>query len=73
MASGFKAYPFDEIEKICEDLARQFNDSIFFAGKLIFARETWYQRLLHNESAFAIQKRLHWSGFTMVILPARVE
>jgi hypothetical protein len=39
---------------------------------LIFQKEKWYHRLLHNETAFAIQKRLHWSGMTMVILPVRV-
>jgi len=26
----------------------------------------------HNETAYAIQKRLQWAGQTMVILPARV-
>lgn len=44
----------------------------FFAGKVIFERERWYQRLLHDETALAIQKRLQWAGETMVILPARV-
>jgi hypothetical protein len=45
----------------------------FFGGKVIFARERWYQRLLHNETATAIQKRLYWQGATMVILPAKVS
>jgi hypothetical protein len=44
----------------------------FFGGKVIFAREQWYQRILHNETATAIQKRLYWLGATMVVLPARV-
>ena len=45
----------------------------FFGGKVVFARERWYQRLLHNETAMAIQKRLYWLGATMVILPAKVS
>jgi hypothetical protein len=44
----------------------------FFGGKVVFERERWYQRLLHNETALAIQKRLTWAGATMVVLPARV-
>jgi len=71
MAIGTDAV--DEAERLCREVSKEFSRTIFFAGKLIFKRETWYQRLLHNETAFAIQKRLHWSGITMVVLPARVE
>jgi hypothetical protein len=38
----------------------------------VFRQERWFQKLLHNETAFAIQKRLQFAGQTMVILPARV-
>ncbi len=62
-----------EAQKLCLELAREFPRITFFAGKVIFQRERWYQRLLHNETAYAIQKRLQWAGHTMVILPARVR
>ncbi|MBI5868342.1 MAG: APC family permease [candidate division Zixibacteria bacterium] len=62
----------DEIEELCRTITKDFPKVTFFAGQLIFKKETWYHRLLHNETAFAIQKRLHWSGMTMVILPVRV-
>jgi amino acid transporter len=62
----------DEGEKICLEVATEFPKATFFAGKIIFQRERWYQRLLHNETAFAIEKRLQLAGKTMVILPARV-
>jgi len=29
--------------------------------------------MLHNETAFAIQRRLQWDGITTVILPIRVR
>jgi hypothetical protein len=61
-----------EAEKLCLQIAGEFPRATFFAGKVVFERERWYQRLLHNETAFAIQKRLQWAGRTMVILPARV-
>lgn len=61
-----------EAERLCLALREEFRNVTFFAGKVIFERERWYQRLLHNETALAIQKRLQWAGETMVILPARV-
>jgi len=63
----------DEAAKLCMEVTKEFPQTTFFAGKVIFQRERWYQRLLHNETAFAIQKRLQWMGRTMVIIPARIE
>jgi amino acid transporter len=63
----------EEAEKLCLSVYREFARTTFFAGKVIFGRERWYQRLLHNETALAVQRRLQWAGITMVILPARVE
>jgi hypothetical protein len=62
----------DGAEKLCLDVLREFPRATFFAGKVVFERERWYQRLLHNETAFAIQRRLQWVGQTMVVLPAKV-
>jgi amino acid transporter len=63
----------DEAERLCLQVAQEFPQVTFFAGKIIFSRERWYQRLLHNETALAIEKRLQWAGHTMTILPARVR
>ena len=40
-------------------------------GGITFRLEKFYHKLLHNETAFAIQRRLHWNGITSVILPIR--
>jgi amino acid transporter len=61
-----------EAERLCLELARDFPRTTFFAGKVIFQRETWWRRVLHNETALAVQKRLQWAGKTMVTLPIRV-
>ncbi len=63
----------EEGEKLCLEVAKEFPRVTFFAGKVIFQRESWYQHLLHNETAAAIQKRLQWAGKPVVILPARVR
>ena len=63
----------DAGEKLCLDVAKEFPRVTFFAGKVIFQREAWYQHILHNETAAAIQKRLQWAGKPVVIIPARVH
>jgi hypothetical protein len=62
-----------EGEKLCLEVAREFPQTTFFAGKILFQKERWYQNLLHNETAMAIQKRLQWAGKTVVVVPARVS
>jgi amino acid transporter len=61
-----------ECEKLATEIAKEYERSIFFAGKLIFERERWWDRLLHNETAYQIQRRLQFAGLAMVILPVRV-
>lgn len=65
--------PVAEAEKLCLEIADEFQQPTFFAGKLVFERPRWYQRLLHNETAFAIERRLQQAGKTVVIVPAKVD
>ncbi len=62
-----------ELEHLCLQVAQEFPQITFVAGQLVFQKERWFQHLLHNETAFALQKRLQLPGHTMVILPARVR
>ncbi len=57
---------------LCKEVSREFPQSTVFSGQLSFRLEKLYHRLLHNEVAFAIQRRLQWSGITNVILPIRL-
>ncbi|MDB4968412.1 MAG: amino acid transporter-like protein [Myxococcales bacterium] len=63
----------DEASKLCLDVAKEFANVMFFSGKLIFEERKWYHRILHNETAYAIQHRLQFAGYPMVILPVRVR
>jgi amino acid transporter len=63
----------DAASELCRALAFDFPNSTVFSGNLIFSRDRLIYRLLHNESAFAIQKRLQWEGITNVVLPIRVR
>ncbi|MFZ1982318.1 MAG: APC family permease [Smithella sp.] len=57
---------------MCQSLAKEFPKSMVFTGKLIFRQESFFQKLLHNETANAIQRRLQWDGIETVIMPIRV-
>jgi hypothetical protein len=61
-----------EAEKLCVELVKEFPEAVFFAGKVIFGRERWYQHLLHNDTALLLQKRLQLRGSAMVIIPAKL-
>ena len=58
---------------ICTEVAEEYPRSTVFTGQLTFRLEKFYHRMLHNETAFAIQRRLQWGGLTTVILPIRVN
>lgn len=63
----------DELEQLCLTVAKRYPKTTVFAGQLIFQRDSWYQHLLHNQTAYALQRRLQWGGLPMVILPTRVR
>ena len=58
---------------LCKQVAEEFPRSTVFTGQITFRLEKYYHRLLHNETAFAIQRRLQWDGLTTVIMPIRVR
>jgi len=64
--------PVYEATRLCIELSREYSRVMFFAGKLIWKRETWMQRILHNETAYQVERRLHWKGLAMSVLPVRV-
>ena len=70
MAEGLDAVY--EASRLCIKIADEFSRVVFFAGKLIWKRETWIQRILHNETAYQVERRLHWKGLAMAVLPVRV-
>ncbi len=58
---------------LCKNIAKEFPNSTFFTGQIVFRHENPFQKILHNETAFAIQRRLQYSGITTVIMPVRAE
>lgn len=59
-------------ERICEEVLAEFPRAVFFMGKLIFQDERFYQRILHNETGYQLQRRLQFRGINAMVLPVRV-
>jgi hypothetical protein len=64
--------PVDELEQLCLSIRKEFPNCFFVAGTILFKQERWFDRLLHNQTALALQRRLHWAGIPTLILPIRV-
>lgn len=63
----------DSATELCQNVSKEFAKSTVFSGRLAFRFEKFYHRLLHNDTAFAVQRRLQWSSITNVILPIRIQ
>ena len=62
-----------EAEKMANEVVQKYPRALFVAGQLIFAEDTFVTRMLHNETAFMVQRRLQHSGLPMVVLPVRLN
>lgn len=75
-AESYSVFGTDIIGKLtnlAETVSEKYPNCIFFASKLIFERDNWITRLLHNETAMNLQRRLHLLGKQFVILPMRLN
>jgi amino acid transporter len=61
-----------EAEKLGKELIERFPQGLFVAGQLLFDEDSTFNRILHNETAFLIQRRLQHAGIPMVVLPVRL-
>jgi amino acid transporter len=63
----------DQAIKIAPEILKKYPNSIFFSGQLVFPRETFLTRFLHNYSSFAIQRGYYDLGIPIIILPIRIS
>jgi len=69
---GFGTDPVDELTRMCQAVSKEYPNAIFFTSKLVFEHDNWLTRILHNQAALALQRRLHFDGLQVVILPMKV-
>ena len=61
-----------ETEKIVPEVLTRFPNAVFFGGQLVFPKESFLTRLLHNHTVFVMQRKFYQQGIPFVILPIRV-
>ncbi|NBS49021.1 MAG: APC family permease [Verrucomicrobia bacterium] len=59
-------------QELAGKLWRRFPNSIFFGGQLVFQKETFFTRLLHNFTVFVLQREFFKQGMPFFVLPVRV-
>ena len=62
-----------EAERLGVELHRRYPRALVVAGQLIFDEDTGWNRILHNETAFMIQRRLQHVGVPMIVLPVQLD
>ena len=53
-------------------ILEKYPNAIFFGGQLVFRKDTFFTRLLHNYAGFVLQRRFYHQGLPLLILPIRV-
>jgi hypothetical protein len=62
----------EEVMRITPRIIERFPGAMFFGGQLVFQKDSFFLRLLHNHIVFALQRKLYQQGIPFVILPRRV-
>lgn len=62
-----------EIERLCLEVHEEYPNSVFFAARLLFWKDTFWTRFLHNETPMTLQRRLMFHGLQFVVLPVRLQ
>ena len=62
----------EELTALSLTVSKKYTNSIFFSSKLVFEHDNFITRLLHNETALAVQRSLHLEGKELVILPVKI-
>jgi hypothetical protein len=61
-----------EVMRLAKRAREEYPNSVFFAGQLLFTKETWTNRVLHNSTAVTLQRRFFLANLPFVLLPIRV-
>jgi amino acid transporter len=63
----------EDIVKNAQGIVEKYPQAVFFGGQLVFQRDIWFAKWLHNNIIFAVQRRFYYQGIPIVILPIRLE
>jgi amino acid transporter len=75
-SEGVMALSHDVVEgsgELAGKITARYPQAVFFMGQLVFPEETLFSRLLHNNTVFAVQRKLYHMGIPFIILPIRIN
>ena len=61
-----------EIMELAPAIKEQFPRCVFFGGQIVFEKEGWLTRLLHNHVVFSLQRQIYKTGIPFMIMPIQV-
>jgi len=62
-----------EMERLALEVRGEYPHSVFFASRLVFEHEHWWNRWLHHHTPLAMQRILNEQGMELVILPVALR
>jgi amino acid transporter len=71
----YHSYGTDVVEQLTDlsqKISERFPHSIFFATKMIADDENFFTQMLHNQTAYIMQRRLHNLGKAMIVVPMKL-
>ncbi len=60
------------VSNLTERISADFPHAVFFAAKLVFENDNMLTQLLHNQTAYMLQKKLHNKGQNLIVMPMKV-
>ncbi len=60
-------------ENLSSKIIEECPGALFVAGQIVFDRDDVAMRLLHNDTAYAVERRLQRLGAPMIVVPTRVK
>jgi len=75
-ARWYDAYGSDrlvELERMALEVRGDYPHSVYFASRLVFESEHWWNRWLHHHTPLAMQRILNEHGLELVILPVALR
>jgi amino acid transporter len=62
-----------EAERAALEVRNKYPQALFVAGQLTFEEDSLWSRMMHNETALVVHRRLHHNGLPMVVLPVKID
>lgn len=63
----------EEVDKLIPEITSHYKNPVFIGGQLIFEGNSYFSKLLHNYTIFAIQRNLYKHGITSIVIPVSLH